>query len=369
MGDIINMHPCIKFKSEIIKLYQASATFDEIAKELNLKIHHILNVLRKNSLLKKEILKEDLIFIANYSEKLPRSLIAEILNLPTQTIWRQQQKHNLKNIYSSNDFNLSIAGDVFKFLIEDDWNIQNIEGIPQIINKTYLQGGYYSLYKFCLQHIKKTKEAKPVLGLLAEIAYPNKLRSFQFNLPNNTSHFKNVSQLNEALWWSFEKMTGLSLDTIANDKNSAIMFLNEPKIGFSADNLLKNYIARKEWNKFYSNFKKLKEGMATYIGLSIKDRRRHSTRELRLELEKKINLKNGCEICKHKNNLEIHHIIPVAKTEHLFDAIEINSADNLILLCPNHHKQASRFWFENSKKITIKNARKKLKDFLKPSYF
>lgn len=336
------VHPCLKYETEIKKRGLTSSNFAQIANDLNIKTHHVLRVLRQQSLTN-DVQKEDIFFLAKYSHSLPRSTLAEVLGLSKTDIWKIQSKHDLEQIGTYSDLDLTKAVSVFKFLGEEDWCIKNIYELPNILDKSFLQGGYYPLYKFCLEYLRNTKQKKSILGMLSELAYPNLLRSFQFKLPNKAYHFENVGQLNEALWWSFERMTGICVDDVIHDERAALMLLNEPKCGFSAENLRNNFIGRREWNKFYKDFKQLKYGMSDYVGLSPLEKRRHSTSQLRNELEKSVNLNSGCELCGHKKNVEIHHIVPVAKTEHLFSALEINSHENLILLCPNHHKEASAF--------------------------
>lgn len=336
------VHPIVQFREDILKMGLVSSDYSKIAKDLNIKTHHVLRVLRSNSL-SNEILKEDIFFIAKYSNLLPRNTLAEVLGLTKPDIWKIQKKHELDNISSHSDLDLDKAISVFKFMIEEDLCIKNIHELPTILSTEFLKGGYYPLYKFCLGYLNKTNQSKPILGMLAELAYPNYLKSFQFSLPNKARHFEDVGQLNEALWWSFEKMTGINIDDVIHDEKAALMLLNEPKCGFSADNLRNNFISRREWSKFYKDFRQLKYGMSQYVGLSPSKRRRHTTNELRKELAKYTEIEAGCEFCGHNKNVEIHHIIPIAKTEHLFSATEINSYKNLILLCPNHHKDASRF--------------------------
>lgn len=44
-----------------------------------------------------------------------------------------------------------------------------------------------------------------------------------------------------------------------------------------------------------------------------------------------------CAICGYSNHIEVAHIKAVSEFDHFVTIAEINSIDNLIALCPNHH--------------------------------
>ena len=52
---------------------------------------------------------------------------------------------------------------------------------------------------------------------------------------------------------------------------------------------------------------------------------------------------NKCEVCRQTENLHIHHIYPVAESQNIFLPEYINSPENLIVLCRNHHGFAGKF--------------------------
>ena len=212
-------HPSEIYKNEIIKQSRQTPNIAAISKAVGINIHHVMRVLREQAILSQEILKEDIFFLAKHSSVMPRSVIAEVLGLAKPAVWRVQKKHNLNSISTYEDLDLSKVAQSFKFMIEEDWKIKNISELPKMLDKSFLQGGYYPIYKFMLEHRRKTKQQAPIIGIMAELAYPDELRAFQFRLPNNASHFENVDQLNQALWWSFEKMTGIDIDQVIHDEN------------------------------------------------------------------------------------------------------------------------------------------------------
>lgn len=63
-----------------------------------------------------------------------------------------------------------------------------------------------------------------------------------------------------------------------------------------------------------------------------------------------------CKICGYKNFIDVCHIKPVASFDDNATIAEINSEDNLICLCPNHHKE-----FDNNLiQITVNGIEPKL---------
>ena len=46
-----------------------------------------------------------------------------------------------------------------------------------------------------------------------------------------------------------------------------------------------------------------------------------------------------CAVCGYKTYVEVCHIKPIKEFEKTAKIKEINSKDNLVYLCPNHHKE------------------------------
>ena len=64
--------------------------------------------------------------------------------------------------------------------------------------------------------------------------------------------------------------------------------------------------------------------------------RSHIQRNARL-VYMRSNKERVCIICKYSNHVEICHIKPVSEFNNEALMSEINSIDNLVALCPNHH--------------------------------
>lgn len=60
-------------------------------------------------------------------------------------------------------------------------------------------------------------------------------------------------------------------------------------------------------------------------------------RELARDHYYKLNLPKVCKICGYVKHIEICHIKSIASFNNLTPISEINSIDNLVALCPNHH--------------------------------
>ena len=360
--DFHNFHPAKRLETEIIEQLRQDVEINTVANTFGCKAHHVLKAARKFSLIDDSFTKHDFNFLSIYNGILTRSIVADSLGLPKQTVWKIQKRYNLIEKGASQITSMKQATTIFKYLIEEDYQIGPKYHLPDVLTKKILSGPYYELYKFVLSYVKEF-DLNSVLGVLSENTYPDRYRSFQFRDKNNSKNFKSLEELNEALLWCFEKMTGSDLVSLADkDAKIALMNLNEPIIGFNADDLRKKYVSRREWNKFYPDFISLKRGLAEYVGIRSSFRhRRASTSDLR----KRYNFPARCEFCDYENNLEIHHIYPVEDTRGIISDEEINLELNLIVLCPNHHRMASKFDWRSSLNSGPANRKKHLKEFLK----
>jgi hypothetical protein len=359
--EYITSHPICRYEDTILSDLRDGKEYSNIAKNCGCGTHHVLKLARQKGLLSGELTKYDFEFISNYNSTLARGVIAHCLGLNKQTIWKVQKRHNLKSNAQTKIVSMQDATRIFKFLLEEDYQLPKQFHLPNL-RKAILNGPYYELYEFGLKYIEE-HDISSVMGMLAENAYPDQYRIFQFRSKNGSKNFQKIEDLNEALLWCFEKMTTFDLISLAHkDESVALMNLNEPIIGFNADKLRTKYISRKDWNTFYPDFKALKKGLASYVGIrSEVTRRRMSTNALR----KTFNLANNCEFCRYDKNPEIHHIYPVEDTRNLIPDEEINLEQNLIVLCPNHHRIASRFDWRSSFSSSPEKRKKHLLDFLK----
>lgn len=357
----VTYHPIYRYADTILSDLRDGQEYSNIAKNHSCGTHHVLKLARQRGFLSDKLTKYDFEFISNYNSILTRGIIAYCLGLNKQTIWKIQKRHDLKSNAQTDIASMQDATRIFKFLLEEDYQLPKQLHLP-CLKKAILTGPYYELYQFGLKYIEEN-DISSVMGVLAENAYPDQYRIFQFRSKNGSKQFQKIEDLNEALLWCFERMTTFDLVSLAHkDENVALMNLNEPIIGFSADELRTKYIKRKDWNIFYPDFRALKKGLASYVGIrSDIKRRRISTSSLK----KEFNFANNCEFCGYNENLEIHHIYPVEDTRSVIPDKEINLEQNLIVLCPNHHRIASRFDWRSSFSRSPKDRKKDLLEFLK----
>ena len=69
---------------------------------------------------------------------------------------------------------------------------------------------------------------------------------------------------------------------------------------------------------------------------------RHKYQEIRNHAHKVMNINNiskQCKVCQYNYYVELCHIKSISDFEDTSPLSEINSLDNLIYLCPNHHKE------------------------------
>jgi len=342
--------------------------FNQTMSDLSGEDFEKLSLLRSNGLLDDNASKFDFVFIAEMSDKLPRRVIADCIGMSINKVWHYQKKHNLQNIDAPETITAFVANESFRFLIEKQLKFSVDKTLPKAITTETLNGPYYSIYTYARDIVNKRDLSKKTsaIGYLACAAYPDKFRFFQFRMGNDVDRFDDIEELNLALVWSFEKMTEIDLFKNEYDENALRMLINEPSVGFDADELRNYYIPRKAWNKFYPSFKELKNGLIRFVGLSIAPAKfRYTTSKLREVLIKSGRDIEKCEICSHKENLHIHHIYPVKGAQDLFNPEYINSSQNLIVLCRNHHGFAYRFDWQSAYSRGVKDIKAELISHIK----
>lgn len=329
-------------KRQVVKALRSGVSASGLEGDLGLPAWKILKLARKSGLLVNDYVREDLLFLADWSKYLPRKVIAHCLGLAPQVIWKLQNKHKLEAVHT----NLSEVQAIrtFQFLIEQDLALTPDLSLPREISRSHLTGAYYPVYSFALDRVKTNKQWFSALGFLAQVSYPSEFRHFQFKAGNHAG-FENIDELNAALSWCFEKMTGIDLLDHEYSEREIKMFLNEPKFGFNADELRRSYLQRDFWANWYPSFAELKTGLAKSVGL-LRDgdgNRRQPTKVLRSTLLEAGRKLSNCEVCGQTKVLEIHHIFPVAETHEFYGAAEVNQSENLVVLCPTHHRLAAGF--------------------------
>tara|TARA_B100000886_G_scaffold97623_1_gene64764 strand:+ start:701 stop:1822 length:1122 start_codon:yes stop_codon:yes gene_type:complete len=327
-----------------------------------------LLLLRNSGLLDDNASKLDFIFLAQMTDKLPRQVIAEATGMSVNKVWHYQKKHVLKSIDAPESITSHVANETFRFLIEKHLKLPVDKTLPKKITRDILNGAYYSIYTHALAIINEQGLGRRMsaLSYLACSAYPNKFRHFQFRMGNDTERFNDLEDLNLALVWSFEQMTGIDLLDNGYDENSIRMLISEPKVGFDADELRKFYIPRKAWSRFYPNFNSLKDGLISFVGVpEAPEKYRYSTSRLREILISSGRNIAKCEICNQTENLHIHHIYPVAGAQDFFTPEYINSPDNLLVLCRNHHGFAGGFDWQSTYTSGNNNQKDELINFLR----
>lgn len=330
------------FIRQLVKAVRSGRSPLSLEGDLDLPYWKILKLARKSGLLVNEYVREDFLFLGDWSKKLPRKVIAHCLGLTPQAVWKLQSKHKLEAVQAVLTESQAIR--TFQFLIEHDLVFSRDPSLPKKISRSHLTGAYYPIYAYALDQVKANRQWFSALGFLAQVSYPSEFRHFQFKAGNHAG-FETIDELNIALSWCFEKMTGIDLLDHKYSEQEIMMFLNEPRFGFNADALRHSYLQRDFWAKWYPSFAELKTGLAKSFGLLREGggKRRLSTKVLRSTLLEAGRKLDNCEVCGETKVLEIHHIFPVAETQELYGAAEVNQSRNLVVLCPTHHRLAAGF--------------------------
>ena len=330
------------FIRQLVKAVRSGRSPVSLESDLDLPYWKILKLARESGLLVNDYVREDFLFLGDWSNKLPRKVIAQCLGLAPQAVWSLQRKHKLEAVQAVLTESQAIR--TFQFLIEHDLVFSRDLSLPKKISRSHLTGAYYPIYSYALDRIKANKQWFSALGFLAQVSYPSEFRHFQFKAGNHAG-FETIDELNVALSWCFEKMTGIDLWDHKYSEPEILMFLNEPKFGFNAEALRHSYMQRDFWANWYPSFAELKSGLAKSVGLLREGdgKRRLSTKVLRSTLLDAGRRLGNCEVCGETKVLEIHHIFPVAETHELYGAAEVNQSENLVVLCPTHHRLAAGF--------------------------
>jgi len=270
---------------------------------------------------------EEISFIAENKDKIPRWKIAEKFDLKHSDFAYLKQSIGIS--FREEQSGLSISGQI-KWLIEEELKLKINDELPVIISADILREHRLSKlqgYVYDLQKENKELYPLPSIFLLIDLAYPNIYKPWQFR-GLKSEYWKDEIlgkiRLGEALRWFVEEKKKIPINLISNLKR---------RVNFVTTRELSYYHIGK--NSYKHQFNTIEEFINFTYPENIDKVLRESAKILIDKLKNADRIIDRCEICELRDNLEIHHIIPlwVGGTNDIY---------NLISLCSNHHTEAHK---------------------------
>jgi hypothetical protein len=298
----------------------------------------------------------ELAFIDKNIDRMPASAIQDKLALTTTQFSQIIEMVGKKRRKSLSEMSLSEATAKAKWLIEEKLQFGIDDFLPRRINnKHFSRNDLSDCIRFAETEKKKDSLYRyfPAVAFIVCNAYPHKFRPFQFRHAKDNDYFRGAGgkkNLINAARWVIEKKMGYkpeSLPVVCKSK----YFLRSKDLQFFGIGY--------HWFRIY--FSSQSEFIAAILNeykILLGDAR-GETRQLREILTEAGRPPETCEVpgCYFDDEfgLDIHYTVPVSASNQV--SINVNSATNLIALCPNHHRIANRFaWrgldFKNPEKWT-----------------
>lgn len=323
-----------------------------LAKEFSMTVLQLTSLLRQKGIIS-DIQPWELEYIHKNINRMPASKIRKTLCL-TENQFSLIVNRNLgkKRRTSLDDMLISEATEKTRWLIEEELRFSVNDHLPRKIqNKHFVDNDLYDCIRFAETEKKKDSLYKhfTATAFLVCQAYPHTFRPFQFRHAKTNEYFRGSSgrkHLINAVRWIIEKKMGHKpeqLPVIGENK----YFLRSADMQFFG---IGNYQVKEHFsshNEFRSAI--LKEYQV------VLNESQGGTAKLRKILTDSNRYPEKCEVpgCYFDDTfgVEIHHIVPRAHANQV--KTDINCIENLVVLCPNHHRIADKFDWKNV--LTLKD--------------
>ena len=319
-----------------------------------------MTTLKLTSLLRRkgiatEIQPSELEYISENIDQMPASAIQEKLSL-TESQFSQIVEKVLgkKRRKSLAEISLSEATEKTRWLIEEKLHFDVDDFLPrELAKKHFVDNDLSDCIRFAETEKKKDSLYRhfTAIAFLVCQAYPHTFRPFQFRHAKTNKYFKGPSGekhlINAARWVIEKKMEHRpeSLPVISRSK----YFLRSRDLQFFGIGSHQFRIHFSSRDEFVSAI--LKEYQV------VLNKSRGGTAKLRKILTESDRRPEKCEVlgCYFDDEfgVDIHHIVPRSASNQV--RIDINCIENLIVLCPNHHKMAEKFDWKND--LNLRNCK------------
>lgn len=329
---------------QYLKQKWGKSPISHLANKYNMSQIELISTLRKHNIVT-DIQPIELQYISENIDTMPASEIQNALSLSGSQFSQILEKNlGKKRRNSVTDLSDDVVGKRTRWLIEEklQWPID--DDLPREITEEIFTGNdLYDCIKFARSAKKKDPHYKyfPAVAYLICKAYPNTFRPFQFRHNKDKTYFKGKGgrkNLITAAKWILEVKMGYKPEFLAASSQNRY-FLKSRDLSFYG-------IAPTQFKTQFDTHKEFVTAiLKSYQEYQANSKNvRANTSQLRQTLIKAGRILEGCECldCNFSEfEVDIHHIIPVAEASQF--KFDINQAENLVILCPNHHRIAHSF--------------------------
>lgn len=254
---------------------------------------------------------------------------------------------------SANEMSLTDATSRTKWLIEEKLHFDVDDFLPRNIQRMhFLDNDLYDCLRFAETEKKKDSIYKnfTAIAFLVCQTYPHKFRPFQFSGSKTNEYFRGSGgrkNLINAARWVIEKKMEHKPELLAEiSKNK--YFLRSKDLQFFG-------IGSHWFRIHFSSRDKFVSAILKEYQIFMNKSKSGTTRKLREILTESGRHLEKCEVpgCYFDDEfgVDIHHIVPRSASNQV--RININCIENLVVLCPNHHRIAEKFDWQN--KLNLRN--------------
>ena len=317
-----------------------------LAEKFSMTTLKLTSLLRRKGIVT-DIQPSELEYISENIDRMPASEIQKELSL-TESQFSQIVEKVLgkKRRKSLAELSLPEVTEKTRWLIEEKLHFKVNSLLPrELTNKHFVDNDLYDCIRFAETEKKNDSRYKhfTAVAFLVCQAYLHTFQPFQFRHSKTNEYFTGSSgrkNLINAARWVIEKKMGHrpeSLPVISRSK----YFLRSSDLQFFG-------IGNHQFKTHFSSRDEFVSAILKEYQVVLNKPRRGTTK-LRETLTESGRHPGKCEVlgCYFDDEfgLDIHHIVPVSASKQV--RIDINRIENLIALCPNHHRIAGRFDWKN----------------------
>jgi hypothetical protein len=263
---------------------------------------------------------------------------------------------------AAGDLTLDVVGERTRWLVETVLSWELDDSLPRrISSQHFIRSGLHNVVAFATEEKEKDTRFRgfPAVAFLLCTAYPGVFQPFQFRHAKANSYFKGRNgkrRYLEAVRWVLEEKLGIRREYLQQAASSKY-FLRTADLQFYG-------LGPHLYVEFFPSKSVLLEELLRYWGHE-RTSSVATTARLRQTLADSGRPVNGCEVpdctAAVSAGIEIHHIVPKATRS---TRIDLHAADNLVALCPNHHRAARDFPWEARLQEEPETRRSELLTFL-----
>ena len=324
-----------------------------LAEKFSMTVLELTSLLRQKGIVT-DIQPWELEYINENIDRIPASEIEKELSLThNQLSLILYNVLGKKRRKSANEMSLTDATSRTKWLIEEKLHFDVDDFLPRNIQrKHFLDSDLYECLRFAETEKKKDSIYKnfTAIAFLVCQTYPHKFRPFQFSGSKTNEYFRGPggrkNLINAARWVIEKKM---------EHKPELLAEISKNKYFFRSKDLQFFGIGSHWFRIHFSSRDKFVSAILKEYQIVMDKSKGGTTRKLREILTESGRHLEKCEVpgCYFDDEfgVDIHHIVPRSASNQV--RIDINCIENLVVLCPNHHRIAEKFDWQN--KLNLRN--------------